>query len=223
MPRNVSLTMPLRDEDVRALRVGDTVYLSGTVHTMRDMGHRRAVDMLARGERLPFDLVRGALWHCGPIVSRDRDGVGWRVIAAGSTTSSRFTPLGSELVRKLDVKLTIGKGTMGRAAAEAMREKGACFLTATGGCAVLYGDRIVRVADVHWEDLGLPEAIWVLEVRDLGPFVVGIDSLGASLYDSMREELRKNLARAYAQHGIDPGRGFAYLPKRVPAGGTCGE
>ncbi|MGE5572744.1 MAG: FumA C-terminus/TtdB family hydratase beta subunit [Bacteroidota bacterium] len=221
MAKGVTLTMPLKDEAVRDLRVGDTVFLSGTVHTMRDMGHRRAVEMLAQGGRLPFHLERGALWHCGPIVARDASG--WRVIAAGSTTSSRFTPLGSELIRKLDIKLTLGKGTMGPAAAAAMREKGACFLTATGGCAVLYGDQIIRVVEVHWADLGLPEAIWVLEVKNLGPFVVGIDSQGASLYDLKREELRRNLGETYGRYGLDARRNYAYLPKRVPAGGACSE
>jgi tartrate/fumarate subfamily iron-sulfur-dependent hydro-lyase beta chain len=219
MSRTIYLTTPLSDEAIRDLRVGDTVFLSGTVYTMRDMGHRRAVEMLKRGEPLPFDLSRGVLWHCGPIVTKDDSG--WRVVAAGSTTSSRFTLLGSELIKKFDIKLTMGKGTMGQAAVDTMKEKGSCYLTATGGCAVLYGNQISRVIDVHWEDLGLPEAIWVLEVKNLGPFIVGIDSEGTSLYDLKREELSRNLREIYALHGLDPSKCYAYLPKRVPGSAVC--
>lgn len=212
----VRLDSVLTEEVVRDLRVGDVVYYTGVVHTMRDMAHRRAVDLLERGENLPFDIHQGAVWHCAPVVSRVADR--WVVRSAGPTTSSRFTELGAALIRNLKIRLVIGKGTMGSPAVQAMAEVGCCYLTMTGGCAALYADQINRVEHVIWTDLGLPEAVWVLQVSSLGPLVVGIDSTGASLYEQMGARLAGVLPDIYARCSVNPGRVYAYLPKRVAAG-----
>ena len=217
MARESHIQLPADRDAIRELRVGDIVYLSGPLCTLRDMGHRRAVDALARGDNLPFDLAGSALWHSGPITRRDGDR--WHLVSAGPTTSSRFTPLGAELIRRLGISVVVGKGTMGPEAVEAMKEVGGCFLNATGGCAVLYAHQVEEVVAVHWLDLGEPEAAWMVRARDMGPLVVGIDSTGDSLFDRMRAAMAPRLAEAYRRAGITPGERLAYLPKRVPARG----
>lgn len=214
MAQEFRFTLPVTEDQVRQLHVGDVVYLSGTVFTMRDMGHRRAVTMLEEGSSLPFDLARGALWHCGPIV-KQVDG-GWEVVSAGSTTSSRFTALGAELIRRVKVRFTVGKGTMGPEAQKAMQEVGACYLNSTGGCAALYADQIKAVREVFWTDLGLPEATWVLEVENLGPLLVGIDSHGRSLFENIRGTMEEQLKKIYARSGLREDYSLTYMPKRVP-------
>lgn len=216
MSKEYRLKAPITEAQIRELKCGDAVYISGLVHTMRDMGHRRAADMLAAGEKLPFDLHNGVLWHCGPIVQSLPQGK-WKAVSAGPTTSSRFTYLGAELIKKLQIRCTIGKGTMLAKAAEAMGEVGSCFLNATGGCAALYAEQIEEVVDVLWTDLGLPEAIWVMRVKDLGPLIVGIDTQGASLFEKVGQNMRANLTSIYEKSHLDPKYSLAYLPKRVVA------
>lgn len=217
MAREFRIQLPIDEQAVRELRVGDTVYLSGLLCTLRDMGHRRAVDAVARGEQLPFDLGSVAMWHCGPITRQEGDR--WRFVSAGPTTSSRFTPLGSQLIRRFGIRMVVGKGTMGTEAVAAMREVGSCFLNSTGGCAVLYARQVEEVVAVHWLDLGEPEAAWVVRVREMGPLLVGIDSTGDSLYQRVRAQVAPRLSQIYHEAGIDPTGGFVYLPKRVPASG----
>ncbi len=213
MSKVYHLTLPFTEEQVRGLEVGDSVYLSGSLYTMRDMGHRRAVEMVRRGETLPFDLTAGAMWHCAPIV-RKVDGQ-WQVVSAGSTTSSRFTPLGSELMRALKVRCIVGKGTMGAEAVTTMGEVGGCFLNSTGGCASLYAQQLAGVEAVYWTDLGLPEATWVLRANGLGPLVVGIDTHGQSIFDNRRKEMARVLPGIYERSHLDPAYALSYLPKRV--------
>lgn len=216
--REYNLKLPISEEDIRELRMGDIVRFTGVVHTMRDMGHRRAVEMLNRGEELPFSLLKeGVLWHCGPIVAKGSGN--WKVVSAGSTTSSRFTFLGAELIKKCKIRLTIGKGTMGEKAVAQMKETGSCYLNSTGGCASLYAQKIKGVVDVYWQDLGLPEAVWVLEVEDLGPFVVGIDSLGNSIFEERKIWMKNEMEKVYKQSSLKGGYNYSYLPKRVPGKG----
>lgn len=217
MAREFKIQLPAEERTIRELRVDDVVYLSGPLCTLRDMGHRRAVDALARGEELPFHLAGNGLWHCGPIARREDDP--WRLVSAGPTTSSRFTTLGAELIRRLGIRVVVGKGTMGPAAVEAMKEAGCCFLNATGGCAVLYARQVEEVVAVHWLDLGEPEAAWMVVARDMGPLVVGIDSTGDDLFGRMRAEMAPRLAEVYRRAGIAPDERLTYLPKRVPGGG----
>ena len=243
MTREHHLHLPFSPEQALELNCGDTVYLSGVIHTMRDMGHRRAVEMLACGEALPFDLHDGIIWHCGPIVRKHippsaeaafvRDPapvassvpgspVRWEVLSAGPTTSSRFNELGPELMKRLHVRCTIGKGTMGAKAIPTIREIGGCFLNATGGCGALYASQIEEVIDVFWTDLGLPEAVWVLRVKELGPLIVGIDPQGQAF---VRQNWRTNahkFAGGHRRTAIRPGYDLAYLPKRV-VGKRSGE
>ncbi|PKL58522.1 MAG: fumarate hydratase, partial [Methanomicrobiales archaeon HGW-Methanomicrobiales-5] len=165
----IHLAFPYREKAVRKLRIGDVVYITGEIHTMRDMGYRRALDLLSQGARLPADLKEGALWHCGPVVAVN-DGK-WQMVSAGSTTSSRFTDLAAALTEQLNIRITLGKGTMGPAAAKAIAKTGSCYLSTTGGCAALYTQQIRQVIAANWLDLGYPEALWSLDVADFGPLM----------------------------------------------------
>ena len=179
------LRTPISEEDVRKLRVGDILYVTGVIYTARDAAHRRIIDYLKEGKPLPFDLRGGVVYHCGPVVTK-RDGQ-WVVIAGGPTTSARMELYEYEVIEKLGVRIVIGKGGMGRRTAEACAKYGAVYATYTGGAAVLAAQSIKRVVDVHWLDLGIPEAVWVLEVEDFGPLVVAIDSTGRNLIEEVLE------------------------------------
>lgn len=206
--------LPASEEEIRKLKIQDIVYVSGIVHTMRDMGHRRAVEILDRGEKIPFNLTDGAIWHCGPIARKINDR--WEIVAAGPTSSSRFTELGADLVKRQSVRVIIGKGTMGKSMIDALKEVGGVFLVATGGCAALYAKQIVKVENVYWLDLGMPEAVWVLKVNRLGPLVVSIDSHGNVLEHIVLERVHENITKIYGEEKIDPLRTYVWWPKKIP-------
>jgi fumarate hydratase subunit beta len=207
------LDAPVSESAVRALKIGDIVHVSGVAHTMRDMGHRRLIEMIKRGEKPPFDLSGGVVFHCGPIVRKHEDG--WEIVAAGPTSSSRFTELGAEVVERLRVRLTIGKGFMGRPMIDALKKVGGVFLAATGGCAALYSKQVANVEGVHWLDLGSPEAIWVLRLNELGPLVVGIDAAGNTLQRRVLENARERVKEVYKEQNIDPQRTYVWWPKQI--------
>jgi fumarate hydratase subunit beta len=184
--------LPVSEEDVRKLRVGDIIYVSGTMVTARDQAHRRVLELVKKGEKPPIDLRGLAVYHCGPVVRKRPDGT-WEIIAAGPTTSTRMEILEAEFIEATGARIIIGKGGMGPRTAEACRKYGAVYAVFTGGAAVLAAKAIKRVKDVYWLDLGIPEAMWVLEVEDFGPLVVTIDSTGKNLYDDIMNQARKRL------------------------------
>jgi fumarate hydratase subunit beta len=185
------LKAPLSETMVRSLRLEEEVVVDGTVHIGRDEVHIRALEMRDRGEEVPFDLRDGVLFHCGPIARRDG---GWKILAAGPTTSARMNDLEPRFIREFGVRAIIGKGGMSRATLEVMRERGCVYLAFTGGAAVLAADRIRRVDRVEWSDLGMPEALWVVEAEELGPLVVAMDAHGSSLYEQVDRKAAENLA-----------------------------
>jgi len=192
------LRIPLKDEDVEKLRIGDIVYLSGTVFTARDEAHAKILELIEKGEPLPMDFKGLALYHCGPVVRKKDDE--YEIVAAGPTTSMRMESVEAEFIEKTGVKIVIGKGGMGSNTAEAMKKHKAVYATFTGGAAVLAAAAVKRVVNVYWlEELGIPEAVWVLEVDEFGPLVVTIDSTGRNYYE---EKLSK--AREKAQNEIIP-------------------
>ena len=205
--------LPVSESDVRKLQVGDIVYVSGIVYTMRDMGHRRIVEMVQRGQNLPFNLKDGGIWHCGPITRKVDDD--WKILSAGPTSSSRFTELGTRLVKDLNVRLVIGKGTMGTPMINALRDVGGVFLLATGGCAALYAKKVLNVENVHWLDLGMPEATWVLKVDQLGPLIVGIDSKGRALSQMVLDKVSTRIEDIYREENIDSSRTYVWWPKKI--------
>ena len=214
MSKTYYLEFPICEEAIRELRMGDIVYLSGVVHTMRDMGHARSVEQLKNRQALPFDLPESCIWHAAPIVKQDESGK-WHVLAAGSTTSSRFTGLGSDLLERLNMRVTIGKGTMGQKAVDTMQKVGSVYLNTTGGCAAMYAQQVKEVIGVHWMDLGQPEAVWVLRVENIGPLIVGIDTHGNSLFPQVKANMDKNLAQQAELLNVDLHKDYTYMPLRI--------
>ena len=182
------LSTPLTISDVTRLRAGDLVYLSGTVMTVRDRACNRILEASEASE-IPFDLENAVIYHCGPIV-RGVDG-SWEVIAAGPTTSSRLNSQTTDILDRFGVHAIIGKG--GMSIADAMRGRCA-YLAYTGGCAAVAADHISSVRGVHWIDLGMAEAVWVLEMRDFGPLIVGIDAYGRNLFDEVQRRAETRLS-----------------------------
>lgn len=189
------LKTPLSEGDVRKLRAGDVVYLTGTIFTARDQAHKRALELRGRGEKPPVEMEGLAVFHCGPIVRKV--GEEWQMVAAGPTTSTRMNALQPDFIREFKVRAVIGKGGMDTRTAEAMKEQGCVYLAYTGGCAALASKGVRRISAVHWYDLGMPEAVWVLEVEEFGPLVVGIDSHGKSLYEDVQKQVEENLPKIY--------------------------
>ncbi len=173
------LTLPLSTEEIKNLQIGDIVYLNGKLFTARDEAHQRLLNTSI--DDLPFQLDSSALYHCGPLMKKKEDT--WKVIAAGPTTSSRLELFESDVLDKFqNLNVIIGKGGMGKETLSALKDRGV-YLSYTGGAAALAADQINRVIDVFWlDELGMAEAIWVFDVNDFGPLVVGMDSKGDSLY-----------------------------------------
>jgi fumarate hydratase subunit beta len=193
------LRTPIGDEG-RDLRVGDVVYVSGTIVTARDAAHRRALELLNKGEKLPVDLRGLAVYHMGPVVKRV--GERWEVISAGPTTSTRLETYEAEFLEKTGAKMVIGKGGMGPKTAEACRKLGTSYAIYTGGAGALAAKSVNKVLGVEWLDLGSPEALWILDVTDFGPLTVIIDPQGRNYYEEMRAKVRANLPEAYRMMGL---------------------
>ncbi|HXH07733.1 MAG TPA: FumA C-terminus/TtdB family hydratase beta subunit [Vicinamibacterales bacterium] len=185
--REIVLTPPLGEADVRRLRVGDVVLVTGRVYTGRDAVHAWLVD-----HEPPVDLRGQILYHCGPVVAKEGDG--WRVTAAGPTTSRREEPYQADILRRWGVRAVIGKGGMGTRTLEALRETGAVYLNAIGGAAQFYARAVEAVEGVSLLEFGTPEAMWHLRVRDL-PAIVTMDAHGHSLHEQIEAESARNLAR----------------------------
>jgi fumarate hydratase subunit beta len=184
------LQTPISRPDVDKLRVGDVVYLSGTLITARDKAHVRMAEYFSSGEPLPFRLEGTAVFHGAPIV-RKRDN-GWEIVAIGPTTSARMNSLEPAVIRH-GVRLIIGKGGMDAQVLDALRDCGCAYLSMTGGAAVLGARRVKAVTGVEWEDLGLAEAVWVLEVADFGPLTVTMDAHGGDRHGEVRARVSENI------------------------------
>lgn len=169
------LNVPIKDEDLNELKAGDVVYLTGNILTARDQAHKR---ILERGA--PLDIEGAALFHAGPIIAKRDDD--YEMVAIGPTTSMRMNPYQSDVL-DMGTKIIIGKGGMDDTVRDALVRNDALYVVATGGCAALYVDAVEKIESVDWLDLGMPEAIWNLKVKDFGPLIVAMDSQGNSLYD----------------------------------------
>lgn len=194
------LSTPISEEKVRNLQVNDTVYLSGTIVTARDAAHRRALQLHNEGKQLPINLDGLAVFHCGPLMKKEDDG--WSVVAAGPTTSSRMELFEAEFIQHFNVRIIVGKGGMGKKTTDAMKRYGAVYGAFTGGAAVLAAKSIKRVKGVAWSDLGMPEAMWLLEVENFGPLAVAIDTNGNNLFDTIQTRVDSNMQKIYKKLGI---------------------
>ena len=183
------LTTPIPPEELKKIKIGDIVYLSGTVVTARDEAHLKALEMHEKGEKPPVDFEGIGLFHCGPVMKKDENDK-WTVVAAGPTTSARMEIFQDEFIKTFHPGIIIGKGGMGARTTKACQEETCIYGYFTGGAALLAADRITEVKDVFWlEELGMPECLWVYEVDKFGPLTVTIDSHGGNL----TEESKKNI------------------------------
>ena len=169
------LNVPIINENLNELNAGDVVYLTGNIFTARDQAHKRILEQGA-----PLNIDGGVIFHAGPIITKNNEN--YEMVAIGPTTSMRMNPYQSDVL-DMGVKIVIGKGGMDDNVREALIRNNAIYVVATGGCAALYVDAVENIESVDWLDLGMPEAIWNLKVKDFGPLIVAMDSKGNSLYD----------------------------------------
>jgi fumarate hydratase subunit beta len=193
---------PISEEDVRKLKVNDVLYVTGTIVTARDQAHRRALEFFKQGKPLPLNLEGLAVFHCGPVVSKEGDK--WTAVAAGPTTSTRMDLFEDEFIKDFKVRVVIGKGGMGKRTTDAMAKYGAVYGAFTGGAAILAARAIKNVKSVEWLDLGTPEALWVFEVEEFGPLAVAIDSHGNNIFMDVAKTVEANKAKVYQKLGISP-------------------
>ena len=171
------LTTPVTRAELAPLRAGDTVLLSGIVYTARDAAHQRMMELLDRGEDLPFPVEGSALYYVGPTPERPGEIIG----SAGPTTSGRMDAYSPRLL-DLGQAVMIGKGARNKQVKEAVVRNGAVYLAALGGAGALMSASVKELEIICWEDLGC-EAVRRLEVHDL-PLTVVLDAHGGDLYES---------------------------------------
>jgi len=187
-----SLTFPFTEAQVRALKVGDEVSVSGIVFTGRDAVHK----YLHEGGTLPpgVSLRDGIIYHCGPVMMKQADG-SYKCTAAGPTTSIREEPYQWQIIRDFGVRGVIGKGGMGDKTLAACKEHGCVYLHAIGGAAQVLAECVKKVRNVYFaEEFGSPEAIWELEIENF-PAVVTIDAHGNSLHKEVLAQSQAELAK----------------------------
>jgi len=170
--------------------------------TARDQAHKRALEYFKQGKPLPLSLEGLAVFHCGPIVKKKEER--WTIVAAGPTTSTRMEIFEDEFIKNFKVKVVIGKGGMGKRTTEAMAKYGAVYGAFTGGAAILAAKAIKNVRTVEWLDLGMPEAMWILEVEEFGPLAIAIDSHGNNLFEDVKRKVEENKQRVYQKLGLSP-------------------
>ncbi len=188
----ISLTTPISESAIRALKVGDEVAITGTLFTGRDAVHKYLHD----GGKLPagVQLKSGILYHCGPVIIKDERG-NWKCVAAGPTTSIREEPYQWEVIRDLGLRAVIGKGGMGDKTLAACKEHGCVYLHAVGGAAQVLAECVKSVPNVYMmEQFGAPEAIWEFEVVNF-PAVVTMDANGHSLHKEVLAASTAELAK----------------------------
>jgi len=196
------LKTPISEEDVRKLKVNDVLYVTGTIVTARDQAHRRALEFYKEGKPLPANLEGLAVFHCGPVVSKEGDK--WIAVAAGPTTSTRMDIFEDEFIKNFKVRVVIGKGGMGKKTTDAMAKYGAVYGAFTGGAAILAAKAIKSVKSVEWLDLGTPEAMWIFEVEEFGPLAIAIDSHGNNIFMDVAKTVEENKQKIYQKLGITP-------------------
>ena len=206
-----NLTIPISEEEIRALRVGDAVRLSGVMVTGRDAAHKYLIenfirpltvsgqrtDAVPESERPLYEelrrLLKGSvIYHCGPVVRQDEEGR-WHFVAAGPTTSIREEVYEPEVITHFGLRGVIGKGGMGPGTLRACQERGAVYFHAVGGAASLIADAVKEVVAVYKKDeFGVPEAFWVIRVENF-PVVVTMDTHGRSIHDEVEAASREAL------------------------------
>lgn len=195
-----NLETPISEKEIRKLKVNDEIFVTGSLVTARDQAHKRALEYLKKGKLLPINLEGAAIYHCGPLVKKEDSK--WTVLSAGPTTSTRMDVFEAEFIKSFKVRVVVGKGGVGGKTAKALMEYGAVYGAFTGGAGVLAAKAIKNVKSVEWLNLGIPEALWVLEVENFGPLTVAIDSHGRNLFMEVAKKAEENKSRIYMKLGL---------------------
>ena len=192
------LTVPLQEDEIKKLRIGDLVFFSGPAWTCRSRLHRYVFD---EGHPLPFSTrERNLLIHVGPVVLKEKGK--WRLLSFTPTSSIRFEKWGPKSIHEWRLKAIIGKTTMGKSSMETMKEETCLHATPIGIIPNLYQDQI-QIQDAYWlEELGSIEAAWILKLKDLGPFLVDIDCEGRNYFNELDSKIAANRKKAYLRLGI---------------------
>jgi fumarate hydratase class I len=203
------ITIPISDEIIRSLKVGDPVALTGVMVTGRDTVHKWLIDNFIKKTRQPqgddleiYEALKpllkgGIIYHCGPVVS-GLDSKQYKFVAAGPTTSIREEPYQADVMKHFNLKGVIGKGGMGPKTLKGCQEVPGVYFHAIGGAATYIAQSVTKVLGVYKLDFGVPEAMWVIEVKEL-PVVVTMDAHGGSLHQVVEEQSSKVLAELLAK------------------------
>lgn len=173
------LITPISDEDLKDLKIGEIVYLTGSLTTCRDVAHRRLVE----GHReLPVDVRNNAIFHAGPII-RPLENDKFEMVSVGPTTSMRMEKFEKEFVEQTGVKVIIGKGGMGPNTEYACKNFKAIHCVFPAGNAVVAAVEVEEIVKAEWRDLGMPETLWNCKVKEFGPLIISIDTEGNNLFE----------------------------------------
>ena len=173
------LITPISEEDLKDIKIGDIVYLTGSLTTCRDVAHRRLVE----GHReLPVDVRNNAIFHAGPII-RPLENDKFEMVSVGPTTSMRMEKFEKEFVEQTGVKVIIGKGGMGPNTEYACKNFKAIHCVFPAGNAEVAATEVEEIVKAEWRDLGMPETLWNCRVKEFGPLIVSIDAQGNNLFE----------------------------------------
>lgn len=205
------VSIPISDEKIQDLEVGDPVLLSGIMVTGRDAAHKWMVETFIEKTKTPtpediqvYEAVKpllagGVIYHCGPVVA-GLDTKDYKFVAAGPTTSTREEPYQGKVMHHFNIKGVIGKGGMGSKTLAACQEVPGVYFHAVGGAASLIAQSVEEVLTVYKYEFGVPEAMWVIRVKDF-PVVVTMDAHGSSLHAEVNASSQAALERLLAEPG----------------------
>ena len=176
------LTTPVSAEDLEGIKIGDIIYLNGSMTTCRDVAHRRVVE---EGREIPVDVRNNAIFHAGPII-RPLENDKFEMVSVGPTTSMRMEKFEYEFVKETGVRVIIGKGGMKENTERACKEFKAIHCVFPAGNAVVAATEVQYIAEHHWDELGMPETLWCCKVKEFGPLIVSIDANGRNLFEEQK-------------------------------------
>jgi len=204
-----AITIPITDETILSLKVGEPLTLTGVMITGRDVVHKWLIETFIKKTRAPQGedlqvygalkpiLAGGVIYHCGPVVS-GLDTKQYKFVAAGPTTSIREEPYQADVMKHFNLKGVIGKGGMGAKTLQGCQDVPGVYFHAIGGAATLIAQSVTKVLGVYKLDFGVPEAIWVIEVKEF-PVVVTMDAHGQSLHEVVEKDSARVLAELLAK------------------------
>ena len=182
------LVTPVSAEDLKDIKIGDIIYLTGSLTTCRDVAHRRVVE---EGREIPVDVRNNAILHAGPII-RPLENDKFEMVSVGPTTSMRMEKFEYDFVKITGVRVIVGKGGMRENTAKACKEFGAIHCVFPAGNAVVAAVEVEEIEKAEWRDLGMPETLWNCRVKEFGPLIVSIDSQGRNYFEEKKVEYNKN-------------------------------